>query len=78
MIYDSKLSNTIAKEKQRLTNELSRWNLKVRKKKKSKRTNELEDLRPMMCVHCQHLGEQERCIRCPLYKSADGSTVRVK
>lgn len=78
MIYDRKLSNTIAKEKQRLTNERSRWPFKARKKKKSKRTKAPEDLRPMICVHCQHLGEQERCIRCPLYKAADGSVVRVK
>ena len=78
MIHDSKLSNTIAKEKQRLMNERSRWYLSGRKGKKPKRKKDTEDLYPMICGHCQHIGERERCIRCPFYRAPDGSQIRIK
>lgn len=76
MIYDRKLSSTIAKEKQRVQDGKLRWNGK--RNKEPRRKKDPNDPRQVICVNCPHMGDQFRCIRCPLYKTADGSMVRVK
>lgn len=76
MIYDRKLSTTIAKEKSQVRNGKTRWDNK--RKKWHKRKKGADDPRSVICINCPNMGNQFRCFRCPLYKAPDGSFIVIK